>query len=136
MQKKKPIKIIDKNKKIRDASIDATLEDKLIKNLQWSILMFVFNQICHSFNEEEDTIDPFYTQKEFFRHWKKFINDNIIKEDIEMINNELNSDINLFSAALSNENEMIETTEIYQQKYYSILNKIETFFLNSIAESE
>jgi hypothetical protein len=136
MQKKKPIKIIDKNKKIRDASIDATLEDKLIKNLQWSILMFVFNQICHSFNEEEDTIDPFYTQKDFFRHWKKFVNDNIIKEDIEMINNELNSDINLFSAALSNENEMIETTEIYQQKYYSILNKIETFFLNSIAESE
>lgn len=136
MQRKKRTKIVDKNKKIRDDSIDATLEDKLLKNLQWSILMFTFNQICNFFNEEEEATDPLFTQKEFFKHWKTFINNNLIKEDIAMINNELNSDINLFSAALSNDNEMIETTEIYQQKYYSILSNIEKIFLNSIIETE
>lgn len=136
MPRKKTKKIIDKNKKIRDASIDATLEDKLLKNLQWSILMFTFNQICNFLNDEEDCPDPLFTQKEFFKHWKTFINNSLIKEDIEMINNHLNSDVNLFSAALSNDNEMIETTEIYQQKYYSILSKIEAIFFNSIIESD
>jgi hypothetical protein len=136
MQRKKPIKIIDKNKKMRDASIDVTLQEKLLKNLQWSILMFTFNQICNFLNEEEEATDPFFTQKEYFKQWKSFINNNVIKEDIEMINNHLNSDLNLFSAALSNDNEMIETTEIYQQKYYSILSKIESIFLDSIKGSE
>jgi len=134
--KKKPVKIIDKNKALRDNALDATLEEKLMKNLQWSMTVFCFNQICDLLNEDEDIVEPGFTQKEYFKQWKKFINDSLIKEDIKNINIQLNSDINLFTAALTNQHEMIESTEIYQQKYYSILNKIENFFFNIVNEQD
>jgi hypothetical protein len=120
----------DIHKSIRD-SMDQTLEQKFMINLQWSMLFFCFNQVSNMINEEQDFKDK-HVQKEFIKTWKKFAHNNIAKSDLEIINNILNSPKNIFYSALQNENEITESTEIYQEKYNLTLSKIEKFFLETL----
>lgn len=120
----------DIHKQLRD-SMDQTLETKFMQNLQWSMLFFCFNQIANMINEEHDFKEK-YVHKEFIKTWKKFAHNNITKTDLEIINNILNSPKNVFYSALQNSNEITESTEIYQEKYNNILNKIEKFFLETL----
>jgi len=120
----------DIHKSIRD-SIDQTLEHKFMQNLQWSMLFFCFNQVSNLLNEEHN-FKPKYVQKEFIKSWKKFAHNNIAKSDLEIINDILNTPKNIFYAALQNNDEITESTEIYQEKYNKMLNKIEKFFLETL----
>lgn len=120
----------DIHRELRD-SMDQTLEQKFMANLQWSMLFFCFNQIANSVNEEND-FNKNYVQKEFIKTWKKFAHNNIAKSDLKMINDILNSPKNVFYSALQNDDEITESTEIYQEKYNNILEKIEKFFLQTI----
>lgn len=120
----------DINKELRD-SMDSTLEYKFMSNLQWSMLFFCFNNVANSINEEND-FSKNYVQKQFIKTWKKFAHNNITKSDLKIINEILNSPKNVFYSALQNDNEVTESTEIYQEKYNNMLNKIEKFFLNTI----
>jgi hypothetical protein len=115
---------------IRD-SMDETLEKKFMQNLQWSMLFFCFNQIANHINEENN-FKKKYVHQEFIKTWKKFANQNISSVDLKIINDILNSPKNVFYSALQNNNEISESTEIYQEKYNNILNKIEKFFLNTL----
>jgi hypothetical protein len=120
----------DIHKEIRD-SMDQTLEKKFMLNLQWSMLFFCFNHIANSINEEND-FSKNHVQKEFIKTWKNFAHNNIAKTDLEIINNILNSPKNVFYSVLQNSNEITESTEIYQEKYNEMLNKIEQFFLQTL----
>jgi hypothetical protein len=120
----------DIHKSIRD-SMDQTLEHKFMQNLQWSMLFFCFNQVSNIINEENNFKSK-YVQKEFIKSWKKFAHNNITKSDLEIINNILNTPKNIFYAALQNNDEITESTEIYQEKYNNMLNKIEKFFLETL----
>jgi hypothetical protein len=131
MKKNKAIiKKKDPNKLIRD-SLDENLEEKFMKNLQWSMLFFCFNQICTFINEENELSDEDRIEHQFIKNWQNFAKETICKEDIKIINNILSSPKNLFFAALQNEDVVTESTEIYQEKYNAILQKIVKFFLNS-----
>lgn len=125
----------DIHKPLRD-SIDSTLEHKLMLNLQWSMLFFCFNQLLNLLNEQNDIEDKKHIYKEFIKNWKKFVNENIIKKDLKLINDILNSPKNIFYSALQNSNEVTESTEIYQEKYNFIISKIEKFFLDSIGKDD
>lgn len=120
----------DIHKDLRD-SIDSTLEHKFMTNLQWSMLFFCFNQLANQINEEHN-FKKKHVHKEFIKSWKKFAHNNIASEDLKIINNILNSPKNVFYSALQNENEVSESTEIYQEKYNIMLNKIEKFFLETV----
>lgn len=120
----------DVHKKLRD-SMDDTLEKKFMQNLEWSMLFFCFNYIANSINEEND-FEKKYVHKEFIKTWKKFAHAKIAKSDLKIINDILNSPKNIFYSALQNNNEITESTEIYQEKYNIILNKIEKFFLDTL----
>jgi len=120
----------DIHKHLRD-SMDETLEKKFMQNLQWSMLFFCFNYIANHINEENDLKDK-YTQKEFMKTWKNFAHKNIAGSDLKIINDILNSPKNVFYSALQNSDEITESTEIYQEKYNLILNKIEKFFLETL----
>jgi hypothetical protein len=111
--------------------MDETLEKKFMQNLQWSMLFFCFNQIANHINEENN-FKKKYVHQEFIKTWKKFANQNISSVDLKIINDILNSPKNVFYSALQNNNEISESTEIYQEKYNNILNKIEKFFLNTL----
>jgi hypothetical protein len=125
----------DINKEVRD-SLDSNLESKFMLNLQWSMLFFVFNQVANHINEENEFSDKFYVQKEFIKSWKKFAHKNIAMNDLKIINDILNSPKNIFYSALQNDNEITESTEIYQEKYNEMLKKIEQFFLKTINTQE
>jgi hypothetical protein len=125
MKKKK-----DTNKKLRD-SLDDSLEHKFMVNLQWSMLFFCFNQIANILNEENELEDDKCVQKEFIKNWKKSANINITTNDLKIINDILSSPKNIFHSVLQNDNEIIESTEIYQEKYDIILKNIENFFLKT-----
>lgn len=120
----------DINKHLRD-SMDETLEKKFMLNLQWSMLFFCFNHIANSINEENDFQEKF-VHREFIKTWKNFAHKNIANSDLKIINEILNSPKNIFYSALQNPNEVTESTEIYQEKYNNLLNKIEQFFLNTL----
>jgi hypothetical protein len=120
----------DLHKQLRD-SMDQTLETKFMENLQWSMLFFCFNQIASHINEENDFKEK-HVHKEFIKTWKKFANESIAGSDLKIINDILNSPKNIFYSALQNNDEITESTEIYQEKYNLIISKIEQFFLNSI----
>lgn len=120
----------DIHKELRD-SMDQTLETKFMQNLQWSMLFFCFNQVATLLNEEQDFKDK-HVHKEFIKSWKKFAHNNIAMQDLKTINDILNSPKNVFYSALQNDNEITESTEIYQEKYNHILNKIEKFFLQTL----
>lgn len=120
----------DIHKQLRD-SMDETLEKKFMQNLQWSMLFFCFNYIANYINEENDFKDQ-YVHTEFIKTWKKFANKNIVGTDLKIINDILNSPKNIFYSALQNNNEITESTEIYQEKYNNILSKIENFFLETL----
>jgi hypothetical protein len=124
----------DIHKDLRD-SMDQTLEQKFMLNLQWSMLFFCFNHVANAINEENNFKEK-YVHKEFVKSWKKFAHNNIAKSDLEIINNILNSPKNIFYSALQNNNEITESTEIYQEKYNNILNKIENFFLQTLDSQE
>ena len=119
----------DIHKDIRD-SMDQTLEQKFMLNLQWSMLFFCFNYIANHINEENEFKDK-HVHKEFIKTWKKFAHNNIASTDLKIINEILNSPKNVFYSALQNSDEITESTEIYQEKYNIMLNKIEKFFLQS-----
>lgn len=120
----------DINKNFRD-SIDQTLETKFMQNLQWSMLFFSFNYIANHINEENDFKEK-HVHKEFIKTWKKFAHTNIVKSDLKIINDILNSPKNIFYSVLQNKDEVTESTEIYQEKYNNVLNKIEKFFLQTL----
>jgi hypothetical protein len=120
----------DINKGLRD-SMNETLETKFLTNLQWSMLFFCFNYIANHINEEND-FKKLQVQKEFIKSWKKYANMNIAMTDLKIINDILNSPKNIFYSALQNDDEVTESTELYQEKYNSIIKKIESFFLNTM----
>lgn len=120
----------DVHKQLRD-SMDETLETKFMQNLQWSMLFFCFNYIANHINEENDFKQK-HVHKEFIKSWKKFAHNNITKSDLKIINEILNSPKNIFYTALQNNDEVTESTEIYQEKYNNILSKIEKFFLQTL----
>lgn len=120
----------DIHKKLRD-SMDMNLEDKFMTNLKWSMLFFCFNQISESINEDSEFKEK-HVQKEFIKSWKKHAHNNITNSDLKIINDILNSPKNVFYSALQNKNEVTESTEVYQEKYNKILNKIEKFFLEAL----
>lgn len=120
----------DVHKQLRD-SMDQTLEQKFMTNLQWSMLFFCFNYIANYINEENEFKEK-HVHKEFIKTWKKFAHKNIAGSDLKIINDILNSPKNVFYSALQNSNEVTESTEIYQEKYNNILNKIEEFFLQTL----
>ena len=120
----------DINRELRD-SMDQTLETKFMQNLQWSMLFFCFNYIANHLNEENEFKEK-HVHKEFIKTWKKFAHSNIVGSDLKIINDILNSPKNVFYSALQNSNEVTESTEIYQEKYNNILNKIEKFFLHTL----
>jgi hypothetical protein len=124
----------DIHKDFRD-SMDKNLETKFMANLQWSMLFFCFNQVADNINEEND-FEQKYVHKQFIQSWKKFAHNNITKSDLKIINDILNSPKNIFYGALQNNNEVTESTEIYQEKYNIILNNIEKFFLNTLETQE
>jgi hypothetical protein len=116
--------IEDLNKENRD-QLNSTIKEKLLGNLQWSMLFFIFNRMG-SRNGATDF------PKEFFKGWKKFAAQNVIKKDLQTINDVLNSPKNIFHSLLQNKHETIESTEIYQEKYNQIMKEIETFYFKSI----
>lgn len=124
----------DIHKQLRD-SMDQTLETKFMQNLQWSMLFFCFNYIANYINEENDFKDK-HVHKEFIKTWKKFAHKNIASSDLKIINDILNSPKNVFYSALQNSDEITESTEIYQEKYNTMLNKIEKFFLHTLNNQE
>jgi hypothetical protein len=124
----------DIHKEIRD-SMDQTLEQKFMLNLQWSMLFFCFNQVANMINEEQEFKDK-HVQKQFIKTWKKFAHNNIAMSDLKIINDILNSPKNIFYSALQNNDEITESTEIYQEKYNIILNKIEKFFMETVGTQE
>jgi hypothetical protein len=124
----------DTHKDLRD-SMDQTLEHKFMLNLQWSMLFFCFSQIANMVNEENEFKDK-HVQKQFIKSWKKFAHNNIAMSDLKIINDILNSPKNIFYSALQNNDEITESTEIYQEKYNIILNKIEKFFMETVGTQE
>jgi hypothetical protein len=120
----------DIHKELRD-SMDQTLEQKFMLNLQWSMLFFCFNYIANHINEENEFKEK-HVHKEFIKTWKNFAHKNIASSDLKIINDILNSPKNVFYSALQNSNEITESTEIYQEKYNNMLNKIEKFFLHTL----
>ena len=120
----------DIHKKVRD-SMDSTLENKFMTNLQWSMLFFCFDNMAEIINEENE-FKKKHVQKEFIKSWKNFAHNSITKSDLKIINDILNSPKNIFYSALQNKDEVTESTEIYQEKYNNILNKIEKFFLEAL----
>lgn len=121
----------DINKDHRDG-LDPTVEQKFMLNLQWSMIFFCFNFINDLIAKENDIQDKNQIKIEFIKKWKHFAQNNIARQDLEIINNILNSPKNTFYAALKNDDEIMESTEIYQEKYNSILQKIEKFFLDTL----
>lgn len=121
----------DSSKKIRDQSIDPTVESKLINSLHASMLFFVFDQVCSFLAENDEAEDELIAHKQFFKEWKNYANSEIIQEDMKIVNKELNSDANLFSNVLRGDGHVSESTELYQEKYYSILSQIEKSFFNN-----
>jgi hypothetical protein len=111
--------------------MDVNLEDKFMTNLKWSMLFFCFNQLSESINEDNEFKEK-HVQKEFIKSWKKHAHNNITNSDLKIINDILNSPKNVFYSALQNKNEVTESTEVYQEKYNKILNKIEKFFLEAL----
>jgi hypothetical protein len=116
--------IEDLNKDNRD-QLNSTIKEKLLGNLQWSMLFFIFNRMGA---RNSSTDFP----KEFFKGWKKFAAQNLIKKDLQTINDVLNSPKNIFHSLLQNKHEIIESTEIYQEKYNQIMKEIESFYFKSI----
>jgi hypothetical protein len=125
----------DIHKQLRD-SMDQTLETKFMQNLQWSMLFFCFNYIANHINEENEFKDDKHVQKEFIKTWKTYAHRNIAGSDLKIINDILNSPKNVFYSALQNSNEITESTELYQEKYNTILAKIEKFFLETVATQQ
>lgn len=125
----------DIHKEVRD-SLDSNLESKFMLNLQWSMLFFVFNQIANHINEEHEFSDKYHVHKEFIKSWKKFAHKNIAMTDLKIINDILNSPKNIFYSALQNDDEITESTEIYQEKYNDMLKKIEKFFLKTVSTQD
>jgi|688.fasta_scaffold794467_1 hypothetical protein len=108
-------------------NIDELIEKKLFDNLKWSMLLFVFNQVCDNVaNDGED--NKISTQKLFFKEWKKFVITNMVQDDLNTINKTLNSPLNMFFSVLQNKGDEIKTTEEYQEKYNKIIKKIEKEF--------
>jgi aryl-phospho-beta-D-glucosidase BglC (GH1 family) len=95
------------------------------------MLFFCFDNMANLINEENELKEK-HVQKEFIKNWKHFAHNSITKSDLKIINDILNSPKNIFYSALQNKNEVTESTEIYQEKYNNILNKIEKFFLEAL----
>jgi hypothetical protein len=118
-----------------DAELESVMESKLRENLQWSMLFFIFNFACHQLEESSDNKkDAQNVSKDFFKNWKKYTCENMVKKDLETINSILNSPKNIFYSILQNTGDTIESTEIYQEKYNTVFKKIEEFYNKNISE--
>jgi hypothetical protein len=118
-----------------DAELESVMESKLRENLQWSMLFFIFNFACHQLEESSDNKKNAQNiSKDFFKNWKKYTCENMVKKDLETINSILNSPKNIFYSILQNTGDTIESTEIYQEKYNTVFKKIEEFYNKNISE--
>lgn len=120
------------------SEIDSVIESKLRDNLQWSMLFAIFNYIS-SESQDKDRATPAIPSKfakQFFKNWKKFACEHVIKKDLETIHSILNSPKNIFYSVLQDSSETIESTEIYQEKYNNTLKKIEEFYFKNLSSSE
>ena len=129
--KKKYKSELDKH---RDKALDPVIEQKLFESLSQSMLFFVFDQVCNFIADEEGREEKLGVHRAFFNEWKAFVNENIIKEDLAIVNKKLLSDHNIFYNVLSNKDETIESTEIYQEKYYKILADLEKNFFENFED--
>jgi hypothetical protein len=115
--------------------LDENLHTKLMANLQWAMLFFLFNNSADKINEEEK-LPKNCIQKRFMKLWLRSVDSTITGPDIEAINEVLSTPKNLFHSALQNDNEKSDSTEAYQEKYNKIISDIETFFLKSTLEDD
>jgi hypothetical protein len=67
----------DIHKEARD-SMDSTLENKFMTNLQWSMLFFCFDNMAEIINEENE-FKKKHVQKQFIKNWKDFAHNSITK---------------------------------------------------------
>ena len=113
-----------------EENLESVMETKLRENLKWSMLFFVFNFVISELEEKhrdsESTVPDL--NKKFFRQWKKYATESLVKKDLETINSILNSPKNIFYSTLQNSGEEIESTELYQEKYNSIFKIVEEFY--------
>jgi len=116
--------------------LEDVMETKLRENLKWSMLFFIFNYITSEISKKEKQSDDKNINKDFFKNWKKHTCENMVKKDLESINSILNSPKNVFYSALQNSGDIIESTELYQEKYNLILKKVEEFYYNNISTKE
>jgi len=115
-----------------ESDLDSVMESKLRENLKWSMLFFVFNYVVSELEKKEkDTQSHQFIGNKFFKNWKKYTCENMVKKDLETINSILNSPKNIFYSILQNPGETIESTELYQEKYNNILKKIEEFYIEN-----
>ena len=118
-----------------ESDLDSVIESKLRENLKWSMLFFVFNYIVLELSKKEkDTKSTKDISNKFFKNWKKYACDHLIKKDLETINSILNSPKNIFYSILQNSGDAIQSTELYQEKYNNILKKVEQFYTHNMSD--
>ena len=115
--------------------LDENLHEKVMSNLQWAMLFYLFNNSADEAHEKEK-LPKNTIQKRFMKLWLQSVNMNITMPDIKAINDVLTTPKNLFFSALQNPGETTESTEQYQQKYNKIISRIEAFFLGSTLTSD
>jgi len=115
-----------------EEDLELVMETKLRENLKWSMIFFVFNFVVSEIEKKhKDSESDKYSKditKQFFRNWKKYATENLVKKDLETINSILNSPKNIFYSTLQNSGDIIESTELYQEKYNNIFKLVENFY--------
>jgi hypothetical protein len=109
--------------------IYSILEEKIMTNLQWSIIFFIFNHLS------KQSKDPDF-EEIFINNWKNFTLKNLVKDDLESINTILNSPKNVFNNLLKNKGEPIDSTEIYQEIYNKVIKNTTNFFLKNTSSNK
>lgn len=109
--------------------IYSILEDKVMTNLQWSIIFFIFNHL------KKQSKDPDF-EKIFINNWKNFTLKNLVKDDLESINTILNSPKNVFNNLLKSKGEPIDSTEIYQEIYNKVIKNASNFFIKNTSSNK
>ena len=116
--------------------LEDVMETKLRENLKWSMLFFIFNYISSEIAKKDKDSKEKDINKDFFKNWKKHTCDNMVKKDLETINSILNSPKNIFYSILQNDDEAIESTELYQEKYNTIIKKVEEFYNDNTSQKQ
>lgn len=117
-------------------NLDSVMESKLRENLKWSMIFFVFNFVVTELQKKhkDSEIKEPNLYKKFFKNWKKYVTEHLVKKDLETINSILNSPKNIFYSTLQNSGQTTESTELYQEKYNNTLKKVEEFYYNNLPD--